>query len=101
MANAPLVGQDGGSCAVDLPDEGSGIFLHEGLDEGNHAEIAKEIGVSAQAKIWPIGQFPVAAPCRIDGASDTHPSLAIPVIASAAKQSIAPRKGSWIASSGL
>jgi hypothetical protein len=26
------VGQDGGSCAVDLPDEASKIFLREGLD---------------------------------------------------------------------
>jgi len=32
MAYAPLVGQDGGSCGVDLPDEASGIFLREGLD---------------------------------------------------------------------
>ena len=34
MAYAPLVGQDGESCAVDLPDEGSGIFFREGLDRG-------------------------------------------------------------------
>ena len=26
------MGQDGGSCGVDLPDEASGIFLSEGLD---------------------------------------------------------------------
>src|ERR1700709_2525677 len=32
MAYAPLVGQDGASCAADLPDGASGIFLHEGLD---------------------------------------------------------------------
>ena len=32
MAYAPLVGQDGGSSAFDLPDEASGIFLSEGLD---------------------------------------------------------------------
>ena len=32
MANAPLVGQDGGSRKVFLPDGGSGIFLREGLD---------------------------------------------------------------------
>ena len=32
MANAPLVGQDGGSFRFDLPDEASGIFLREGLD---------------------------------------------------------------------
>src|SRR6195952_5419087 len=31
-ADAPLVGQDGGSCAFDLPDGASGIFLREGLD---------------------------------------------------------------------
>jgi hypothetical protein len=32
MAYAPLVGQDGGSCAFDLPDGASGIFFREGLD---------------------------------------------------------------------
>jgi hypothetical protein len=32
MAYAPLVGQDGGSCAVDLPDEASVLFLFSGLD---------------------------------------------------------------------
>jgi hypothetical protein len=32
MANAPLVGQDGGSCAADLPDAATEIFLREGLD---------------------------------------------------------------------
>jgi hypothetical protein len=32
MADAPLVGQDGGSCAFDLPDGATGIFLSEGLD---------------------------------------------------------------------
>src|SRR5258708_37257320 len=31
MANAPLVGQDGGSYAVDLPDAATGIFLHGGM----------------------------------------------------------------------
>jgi hypothetical protein len=32
MAYAPLVGQDGGSCAVDLPDGASDLFLIRGLD---------------------------------------------------------------------
>ena len=32
MADAPPVGQDGGSCAFDLPDEASEIFLTRGLD---------------------------------------------------------------------
>ena len=32
MANAPLVGQDGGSYGVDLPDGASDLFLREGLD---------------------------------------------------------------------
>src|SRR4029077_10439223 len=32
MANAPLVGQDGGSHKVDLPDGATGIFLRAGLD---------------------------------------------------------------------
>jgi len=32
MAYAPSVGQDGGSCAFDLPDEASEIFLRDGLD---------------------------------------------------------------------
>jgi hypothetical protein len=32
MAYAPLVGQDGGSCAVDLPDGASDLFLREGMD---------------------------------------------------------------------
>src|SRR5437879_2734614 len=32
MANAPLVGQDGGSRKSDLPDENSEIFFREGLD---------------------------------------------------------------------
>jgi hypothetical protein len=32
MAYAPLVGQDGGSCGVDLPDAATEIFLREGLD---------------------------------------------------------------------
>ena len=32
MAYAPLVGQDGGSHKVDLPDGATGIFLIPGLD---------------------------------------------------------------------
>ena len=32
MANAPLVGQDGGSFSFDLPDAESGKFLRKGLD---------------------------------------------------------------------
>jgi hypothetical protein len=32
MAYAPLVGQDGGNCAVDLADVNSEIFLIPGLD---------------------------------------------------------------------
>jgi hypothetical protein len=32
MADAPLVGQDGGSYGFDLPDGSTGIFLREGLD---------------------------------------------------------------------
>jgi hypothetical protein len=32
MAYAPPVGQDGGSCAFDLPDEASDLFLVRGLD---------------------------------------------------------------------
>jgi len=32
MANAPLVGQDGGSDKDDLPDAASDLFFFEGLD---------------------------------------------------------------------
>ena len=32
MANAPLAEQVGGSCAFDLPDAATEIFLREGLD---------------------------------------------------------------------
>ena len=32
MANAPLMGQDGGSFSSDLPDEATGIFFNDGLD---------------------------------------------------------------------
>jgi len=32
MAYAPQVGQDGGNCGVDLPDEASVLFYREGLD---------------------------------------------------------------------
>jgi hypothetical protein len=32
MAYAPLMGQDGESCASDLPDGATKIFLREGLD---------------------------------------------------------------------
>src|SRR5882757_7070397 len=53
MANAPLVGQDGGSCAFDLPDEASDLFLAATLDGPNHPEIAEEISVGAQANNWP------------------------------------------------
>ena len=45
MAYAPLVGQDGGSCAFDLPDEGSGIFLRRGLDDPNHVDRHQEFSI--------------------------------------------------------
>jgi hypothetical protein len=48
MANAPLVGQDGGSYGVDLPDGASDLFFARRLDGPNHIEIAEEISVSAQ-----------------------------------------------------
>jgi hypothetical protein len=47
MANAPLMGQDGGSCKSDLADENSGIFFCEGLDDPNHVEFAREIRTNA------------------------------------------------------
>jgi hypothetical protein len=67
MANAPLVGQDGGSCAFDLPDEASDLFLAATLDEANHIEIAEEISVSAQARNWPR-----RAVCRVAKAKRAH-----------------------------
>jgi hypothetical protein len=45
MANAPLAGQDGGSCAVDLPDVASEMFFASGLDRWNRDEIVGEISL--------------------------------------------------------
>ena len=47
MANAPLVGQDGGSRKSDLPDGGRRIFFVAGLDGWNRDEIAGEISLYA------------------------------------------------------
>jgi hypothetical protein len=47
MAYAPLVGQDGGSYGVDLPDGASDLFLREGLDGPNQIEFVREIRSNA------------------------------------------------------
>jgi hypothetical protein len=47
MANAPLVGQDGGSPTADLPDENSGIFFRRRLDRWNRLESAQEFRANA------------------------------------------------------
>ena len=57
-ADAPLVGQDGGSCAVDLPDVPTGIFLREGLDP--------HLGV-----ICPTGSLNLVCPSHTASASHT------------------------------
>ena len=48
MANAPLVGQDGGSYKDDLPDVATEIFFFEGLDRF----------------LQPQGDLPVVLICR-------------------------------------
>jgi hypothetical protein len=52
-ADAPPVGQDGGSRKSDLRDGGSGIFFAEGLDGWNRDEIAEEISLSARVESPP------------------------------------------------
>ena len=47
MANAPLVGQDGGNYSSDLPDGESGIFLP--LDRANRLEVVAENRAAAQS----------------------------------------------------
>jgi hypothetical protein len=42
MANAPLAGQDGGSCTGDLGLRRSSIFFRQRLDGANHVEVVKE-----------------------------------------------------------
>ena len=49
MANAPLVGQDGGSPKSDLPVGASEMFFVDGLDGRNRDEIAGEISSYAHA----------------------------------------------------
>jgi hypothetical protein len=56
MANAPLVGQDGDSCAFDLPDEASEMFFAAGLDGWNRDEIAGEISLEERRKIRASGE---------------------------------------------
>ena len=51
LRNAPRVGQDGGSCRSDLPDERSGIFLQMGLDSQ-----LTDLPVG-QIKLFPLGNF--------------------------------------------
>jgi len=50
MAHAPLVGQDGGDCAVDLPDRASQIFRARSLDGMNRFDRIEEISHGAQAE---------------------------------------------------
>jgi hypothetical protein len=45
MADAPLVGQDGGSYGFDLPDGASEMFFVGRLDGWNRNEIAGEISL--------------------------------------------------------
>ena len=58
MANAPLVGQDGGSCAFDLPDGGSEMFFVDGLDGWNRDESVEEISLSAKPSVRQSGSSP-------------------------------------------
>jgi hypothetical protein len=48
MAYAPLAGQDGGSCAFDLPDEASGMFFTGYLDDPNRLDLASEFSFVAR-----------------------------------------------------
>jgi hypothetical protein len=45
----------GRACRDDLPDGESEIFFARGLDDPNHAEMAREIGLCAQA-LWRAGR---------------------------------------------
>jgi hypothetical protein len=47
MANAPLVGQDGGSRKSDLADGGSGIFFQADLDDPHRVESLQQIAFYA------------------------------------------------------
>jgi hypothetical protein len=49
LANAPLLGQDGGSCRSDLPDGLSEIFFQTGLDRANQLDPAQQIRLRAHA----------------------------------------------------
>jgi hypothetical protein len=52
MANAPLMGQDGGSYGFDLPDGASEIFFRSRLDGWNRLELAQELRADAHAHCW-------------------------------------------------
>ena len=55
MANAPLVGQDGGSPTSDLPDGASDLFLREGLDR--FSVICPSGHFVAASIYWHVGQI--------------------------------------------
>ena len=66
MAYAPLMGQDGGSYGVDLPDGASDLFLTPRLDGPNRIEFTREIRAHAQGglRIRPTHFPPPACPLR-------------------------------------
>jgi hypothetical protein len=50
LRNAPLSGQDGGSCRDDLPDGLSEIFLQTGLDRANQIDPVQQFRRCAQVR---------------------------------------------------
>jgi hypothetical protein len=61
-ADAPLAGQDGGSCRGDLGSGRSGLFLRARLDRANHVEVVTENRTIAHAGSPSVGALAAANP---------------------------------------